>query len=351
MLRFRKFLSRAKMLRQITLGRHVRVISLGFLALQFFPPTRTIAHPIQTQSNNDFDSLSRSATVAREAGRPADAIPLYQRAIQLRPDWVEGWWYLGTLLYDTDQFRDAIPAFQKVAALAPQAPGHRKFSWPLRVRSRRLRFRTATSGKRSRLRVIARRSAARSRRLLPPRAAPESRRPIQSCPRHSLQRLCASYATLSSGLRFRSSAAPHPALAKRSRRLQRSADPKRRPALRTRLSRSRRADARFPTPRSSDRTPMFPIFIPHTLPLWKPLATMKMPCAQLKLEKNTQARHPPNPRSISISPLSTPTSRVASALGLSSQRARLHEARSRRILATSHATLLRRLATSMQCHT
>jgi tetratricopeptide (TPR) repeat protein len=127
MLRFRKFLSYAKMLRQTTLGRHVRVIGLVFLALQFFSPTQTLASSIQMRSADDFDALSRSATAAREAGRPADAISLYQRALQLRPDWVEGWWYLGTLLYDADQFRDAIPAFQKVAELAPQAPDTQNF--------------------------------------------------------------------------------------------------------------------------------------------------------------------------------------------------------------------------------
>jgi tetratricopeptide (TPR) repeat protein len=115
------------MLRQTTLSRHLRVIGLTFLALQFFSPTRTIAHPIQTQSADDFDSLSRSATAAREAGHPADAIPFYQRALQLRPDWVEGWWYLGTLRYDADQFSDAIPAFQKVAELAPQVPDTQNF--------------------------------------------------------------------------------------------------------------------------------------------------------------------------------------------------------------------------------
>src|SRR5271165_1230018 len=71
---------------------------------------------------DDWGSLSRSANAAREAGRPTEAIPLYRRALALRPDWAEGWWYLGTLLYDGDQFRDAVLAFQKVAELAPQAP-------------------------------------------------------------------------------------------------------------------------------------------------------------------------------------------------------------------------------------
>lgn len=75
----------------------------------------------------DFDSLSKAAASARDSGHPADAIPLYRRALEFRPDWAEGWWYLGVLLYDSDQFRDAIPALQKVLALAPNAPGTQTF--------------------------------------------------------------------------------------------------------------------------------------------------------------------------------------------------------------------------------
>jgi tetratricopeptide (TPR) repeat protein len=75
----------------------------------------------------DFDSLAQSAAAARDSGRASDAIPLYRRALDLRPDWPEGWWYLGTLLYDANQFRDAAPAFQKVLTLAPGAPGALNF--------------------------------------------------------------------------------------------------------------------------------------------------------------------------------------------------------------------------------
>jgi tetratricopeptide (TPR) repeat protein len=75
------------------------------------------------QNARDFDSLARSAASARESGHAADAISLYQRALGLRPDWAEGWWYLGTLLYDGDQFPGALAAFQKLAVLAPGAPG------------------------------------------------------------------------------------------------------------------------------------------------------------------------------------------------------------------------------------
>jgi tetratricopeptide (TPR) repeat protein len=75
------------------------------------------------QTAGDFNSFARSAASARESGHAADAISLYQRALGLRPDWAEGWWYLGTLLYDGDQFPGALAAFQKLVALAPGAPG------------------------------------------------------------------------------------------------------------------------------------------------------------------------------------------------------------------------------------
>jgi tetratricopeptide (TPR) repeat protein len=84
---------------------------------------------VSSQQTNpaDFDSVAQSAAAARDSGRASDAIPLYRRALDLRPDWAEGWWYLGTLLYDANQFRDAIPAFQKLLALAPGAPGTLNF--------------------------------------------------------------------------------------------------------------------------------------------------------------------------------------------------------------------------------
>jgi tetratricopeptide (TPR) repeat protein len=83
--------------------------------------------PSQQSNPADFDALAQSAASARDSGRVSEAIPLYRRALDLRPDWAEGWWYLGTLLYDANQFRDAIPAFEKVLALAPNAPGTLNF--------------------------------------------------------------------------------------------------------------------------------------------------------------------------------------------------------------------------------
>src|SRR5258705_13198803 len=67
-----------------------------------------------------FGSTAQAATKAREAGKTAEALQLYKKSVELKPDWAEGWWYLGTMQYDTDQFAAAIPAFGAVTKLAPQ---------------------------------------------------------------------------------------------------------------------------------------------------------------------------------------------------------------------------------------
>lgn len=75
-----------------------------------------------------LEDLARRATEAREGNRLAEAIQLYREGVQLQPAWDEGWWYLATLLYETDQYTEARPAFERFLALKPEAgPG-----WVLR---------------------------------------------------------------------------------------------------------------------------------------------------------------------------------------------------------------------------
>src|SRR5215813_13347048 len=75
--------------------------------------------PAKPQGN--FDQLKAQADEAREAGRLEDAIELYRKAVAAKPNWVDGWWYLATLLYDRDRYAEAVPAFKRVTALQPQA--------------------------------------------------------------------------------------------------------------------------------------------------------------------------------------------------------------------------------------
>jgi len=72
-----------------------------------------------------FADVSRRAAQAREANQTGEAIRLYRSAIQLRPGWSEGWWYLATLLYEADRYPDARDAFRRFLRLAPDSgPGH-----------------------------------------------------------------------------------------------------------------------------------------------------------------------------------------------------------------------------------
>jgi predicted Zn-dependent protease len=68
----------------------------------------------------DLDKLAAQADQARVANQLKEASGLYLRVLSSRPGWAEGWWHLGTLLYDADQYGDAAEAFRKAAGLRPE---------------------------------------------------------------------------------------------------------------------------------------------------------------------------------------------------------------------------------------
>ncbi len=71
-----------------------------------------------------FATISKQAIEARDAQKLEAAIPLFQRAVKLKPDWDEGWWNLGSLTYDKDRFDECAVAFRHLVALHPDsAPG------------------------------------------------------------------------------------------------------------------------------------------------------------------------------------------------------------------------------------
>ena len=45
---------------------------------------------------------------------------LYRKALALRPAWKEGWWALGTILYEQDAHKDAASAFRRLVSLDPK---------------------------------------------------------------------------------------------------------------------------------------------------------------------------------------------------------------------------------------
>jgi tetratricopeptide (TPR) repeat protein len=68
----------------------------------------------------EFDKIVQAATEARQAERWEEAIALYKKAVQLKPDFVEGFWYQGTAYYALDNHQQCRDEFRKAQRLAPK---------------------------------------------------------------------------------------------------------------------------------------------------------------------------------------------------------------------------------------
>lgn len=75
----------------------------------------------QTKSTREtFDSIVQKADAARDSGQLDEAVALYKKALALQPKWAEGWWSLGTIEYDRNNYRSAASAFRQLLPLAPK---------------------------------------------------------------------------------------------------------------------------------------------------------------------------------------------------------------------------------------
>jgi len=81
-----------------------------------------LAAGVIAQQPPQFDDLARQAAAARDHGDLPQAIALYNQAEQLKPDWTEGWFYLGLLQYSTNAYPAAIDAFNHLLQLQHGAP-------------------------------------------------------------------------------------------------------------------------------------------------------------------------------------------------------------------------------------
>jgi predicted Zn-dependent protease len=112
------------------------ISSLVVLSLSFFlSQAQTAAAPhigapkrVETGSAasiaSSFEQLSKDADKARTENRNEEAIPLYERALHLRPEWKEGLWYLSTILYEKERFGNARDLLRRFVSQDPDVgPG------------------------------------------------------------------------------------------------------------------------------------------------------------------------------------------------------------------------------------
>src|SRR5258708_6289923 len=64
-----------------------------------------------------FDELAAQAAAARDAHNIRQAIELYQRALELKPAWSEGWAFLGTCEVETGEYAHSLEHVRRGLAL------------------------------------------------------------------------------------------------------------------------------------------------------------------------------------------------------------------------------------------
>jgi tetratricopeptide (TPR) repeat protein len=72
----------------------------------------------QTPNPGQFADLARRAQAALDS-HPEESIQLFRQALALRPDWPEGWLYMGGTLNQLGRYAEATDALRKGIGLAP----------------------------------------------------------------------------------------------------------------------------------------------------------------------------------------------------------------------------------------
>ena len=76
----------------------------------------------QVKPSPDVPRLRQEAAMAEAGGDAEKAIRLYAQTLAKTPEWTEGWWAYGNLLYGAHRFADAAQAFGRLTRLAPENP-------------------------------------------------------------------------------------------------------------------------------------------------------------------------------------------------------------------------------------
>ena len=70
---------------------------------------------------SEFDNVVQKAITARNRDDLPQAVTLYSQAVRLHPEWPEGWWFLGSLQYESEAYAQARDALTHYIELAPDA--------------------------------------------------------------------------------------------------------------------------------------------------------------------------------------------------------------------------------------
>ncbi len=94
-------------------------LTVAFVPLFGQPPG---ASPGARPAGQSFEDLVKAARKAQQDGLLPDAERLFREGLALKPDWLEGWAGLGTILFDTNRASEATEAFRHLTEQQPNNP-------------------------------------------------------------------------------------------------------------------------------------------------------------------------------------------------------------------------------------
>ncbi len=100
-----------------------RVTGCCLAALLLFAAVRAGRAQEGVHGAGTLDALAKKAAAAREAGRLDEALSLYRSGIAAKPDWNEGLWYVGSILYELERHDECRDAFAQLVSRQPAHAG------------------------------------------------------------------------------------------------------------------------------------------------------------------------------------------------------------------------------------
>ncbi|MGA8730391.1 MAG: tetratricopeptide repeat protein [Terracidiphilus sp.] len=96
--------------------------ALLMLATGFPAQAAATARPSDTamHGTTSFEQVAEAAKRARDETRDDAAIESYRQGLKLKPEWDEGLWYLGTLLYEKENYFEACTALRSFLGRNPE---------------------------------------------------------------------------------------------------------------------------------------------------------------------------------------------------------------------------------------
>jgi len=98
-----------------------KLLLSALLAPCVFPASIGACQEPSIASAQSFDQLLQAAEKARDENRDDEAIRLFRRAVSEQTESEQALWYLGTLLYEKEQYADAGDVLRQFLTLRPDA--------------------------------------------------------------------------------------------------------------------------------------------------------------------------------------------------------------------------------------